>query len=143
MRTWTYRPGSIKRDWYVIDARDLVLGRLATKVASILRGKHRPQYTPHADCGDHVVVINAEKIRVTGRKEVQKVYHRHSGHPGGLKSITLEKQREKHPERIIEAAVKGMLPKNSLGRKIIRKMNVYAGGEHPHAAQQPKRMSLD
>jgi len=143
MRTWTYRPGSIKRDWYVIDARDLVLGRLATKVAGILRGKHRPQYTPHADCGDHVVVINAEKIRVTGRKEVQKVYHRHSGHPGGLKSITLEKQREKHPERIIEAAVKGMLPKNSLGRKIIRKMNVYAGGEHPHAAQQPKRMSLD
>ncbi len=143
MRTWTYRPGSIKRDWYVIDARDLVLGRLATKVAGILRGKHRPQYTPHADCGDHVVVINAEKIRVTGRKEVQKVYHRHSGHPGGLKSITLEKQREKYPERIIEAAVKGMLPKNSLGRKIIRKMNVYAGGEHPHAAQQPKRMSLD
>jgi len=143
MRTWTYRPGSIERDWYVIDARDLVLGRLATKVAGILRGKHRPQYTPHADCGDHVVVINAEKIRVTGRKEMQKVYYRHSGHPGGLKSITLEKQREKHPERIIEAAVKGMLPKNSLGRKMIRKMNVYAGGEHPHAAQQPKPMSLD
>ncbi len=143
MRTWTFRPGSIERDWYVIDARDLVLGRLATKVAGILRGKHRPQYTPHADCGDHVVVINAEKIRVTGRKELQKTYYRHSGHPGGLKSITLEKQREKHPERIIEAAVRGMLPKNSLGRKMIKKMNIYTGGEHPHVAQQPKPMSLD
>ncbi len=143
MRTWTYRPGSIERDWYVIDARDLVLGRLASRVATILRGKHRPQYTPHADCGDHVVIINAEKIRTTGRKETQKTYYRHSGYPGGLRSITLEKQREKHPERIIEAAVKGMLPKNSLGRKIIRKMNVYAGDRHPHAAQQPKPLNLD
>jgi len=142
MRTWTYRPGSVEREWYVIDARDLVLGRLATKVASILRGKHRPQYTPHADCGDHVVIINAEKIRTTGRKEEQKTYYRHSQYPGGLKSITLEKQREKHPERIIEAAVKGMLPKNSLGRKMIKKMNVYAGESHPHAAQQPKTLSL-
>jgi len=143
MRTWTYRPGSIERDWYVIDARDLVLGRLASRVATILRGKHRPQYTPHADCGDHVVIINAEKIRTTGRKETQKTYYRHSRYPGGLKSITLEKQREKHPERIIEAAVKGMLPKNSLGRKMIRKMNVYAGDRHPHAAQQPKPLNLD
>jgi len=143
MRTWTYRPGSVEREWYVIDAKDLVLGRLATRVASILRGKHRPQYTPHADCGDHVIIINAEKIRVTGRKEAQKNYYRHSQYPGGLKTITLEKQREKHPERIIEAAVKGMLPKNSLGRKIIRKMNVYAGDQHPHIAQQPKPLSLD
>ena len=143
MRTWTYRPGSVERDWYVIDARDLVLGRLATKVASILRGKHRPQYTPHADCGDHVVIINAEKIRATGRKETQKTYYRHSQYAGGLKSITLEKQREKHPERIIKAAVKGMLPKNSLGRKMLKKMNVYAGENHPHVAQQPKTLSLD
>jgi len=143
MRTWTYRPGSVEREWYVIDAQDLVLGRLATRVASILRGKHRPQYTPHADCGDHVIIINAEKIRVTGRKEAQKNYYRHSQYPGGLKTITLEKQREKYPERIIEAAVKGMLPKNSLGRKIIRKMNVYAGDQHPHVAQQPKTLSLD
>jgi len=143
MRTWTYRPGSVERDWYVIDAKDLILGRLATKIASILRGKHRPQYTPHADCGDHVVVINAEKIRATGRKEEQKTYYRHTGYPGGLKSITMEKQREKHPERIIEAAVKGMLPKNALGRKMIKKMNIYAGDRHPHAAQQPKPLSLD
>jgi len=143
MRTWTYRPGSIEREWYVIDARDVVLGRLATRVASILRGKHRPQYTPHADCGDHVIIVNAEKIRVTGRKEAQKNYYRHSQYPGGLKTITLEKQREKHPERIIEAAVKGMLPKNSLGRKMIRKMNVYAGDKHPHMAQQPKALNLD
>ncbi len=143
MRTWTYRPGSVEREWYVIDAKDLILGRLATRVASILRGKHRPQYTPHADCGDHVIIINAEKIRVTGRKEAQKNYYRHSQYPGGLKTITLEKQREKFPERIIEAAVKGMLPKNSLGRKIIRKMNVYAGDQHPHVAQQPKTLSLD
>jgi len=143
MRTWTYRPGSIEREWYVIDASDAVLGRLATRVASILRGKHRPQYTPHADCGDHVIIVNAEKIRVTGRKEEQKNYYRHSQYPGGLKSITLEKQRDKHPERIIKAAVKGMLPKNALGRKMIRKMNVYAGGKHPHAAQQPKPMNLD
>ncbi len=143
MRTWTYRPGSIEREWYVIDASDAVLGRLATRVASILRGKHRPQYTPHADCGDHVIIVNAEKIRVTGRKEEQKNYYRHSQYPGGLKSITLEKQRDKHPERIIKAAVKGMLPKNALGRKMIRKMNVYAGGKHPHTAQQPKPMNLD
>jgi len=143
MRTWTYRPGSIEREWYVIDASDAVLGRLATRVASILRGKHRPQYTPHADCGDHVIIVNAEKIRVTGRKEEQKNYYRHSQYPGGLKSITLEKQRDKHPERIIKAAVKGMLPKNALGRKMIRKMNVYTGGKHPHAAQQPKPMNLD
>jgi large subunit ribosomal protein L13 len=143
MRTWTYRPGSVNREWYVIDANDAVLGRLATRTASILRGKHRPQYTPHADCGDHVIVINAAKVKVTGRKEQQKVYHRHSGYAGGLKSITLEKQRQRFPERIIEAAVKGMLPKNALGRSMFKKLKVYAGEDHPHAAQQPKTLSLD
>ncbi len=143
MRTWTYSPGSIEREWYIIDANDLILGRLATRAASVLRGKHRPQYTPHADCGDHVIVINAARVRVTGRKEEQKVYYRHSGYAGGLKSITLEKQRQQFPERIIEAAVKGMLPKNPLGRKMFKKLKVYAGEDHPHTAQQPKSLSLD
>jgi len=143
MSTWTYRPGSIEREWYIIDANDLVLGRLATRAASVLRGKHRPQFTPHADCGDHVIVINAANVRVTGRKELQKTYYRHSGYAGGLKSITLEKQRQQFPERIIELAVKGMLPKNPLGRQMFKKLKVYAGAEHPHAAQQPKTLSLD
>ncbi|MDQ6987810.1 MAG: 50S ribosomal protein L13 [Mariprofundaceae bacterium] len=143
MRTWTYRPGSIEREWYIIDANDLILGRLATRAAAVLRGKHRPQYTPHADCGDHVIVINAARVRVTGRKEQQKTYYRHSGYAGGLKSITLEKQRQQYPERIIEAAIKGMLPKNPLGRKIFKKLKVYAGEDHPHTAQQPKSLSLD
>jgi len=142
MRTWTYSPGSVNREWYVIDANDLVLGRLATRAATILRGKHRPQYTPHADCGDHVIVINAAKVRVTGRKEAQKTYYRHSGYAGGLKSITLEKQRERFPERIIELAIKGMLPKTPLGRSMFKKLKVYAGAEHPHTAQQPKPLSL-
>ncbi|HKJ83390.1 MAG TPA: 50S ribosomal protein L13 [Mariprofundaceae bacterium] len=143
MRTWTVRPGDIDRQWFVVDAKDVVLGRLATKVATVLRGKHRPQYTPHADCGDHVVIINADKIRVTGRKEYQKTYYRHSGYAGGLKSLVLKDMREKHPERIIESAVRGMLPKNALGRKIFTKLKVYAGEEHPHQAQQPKALSLD
>lgn len=143
MNTWTVRPGDIERKWYIVDANDLVLGRLATQIATVLRGKHRPQYTPHADCGDHVIVINAEKIRVTGRKESAKVYHHHTGFVGGLKSITLEKQREKHPERIIEAAVKGMMPKGPLGRSMLKKLKVYAGDEHPHAAQQPETMKLN
>jgi len=143
MSTWTYRPGSVEREWYIIDANDLVLGRLATRAASVLRGKHRPQFTPHADCGDHVIVINAANVRVTGRKELQKIYYRHSGYAGGLKSITLEKQRQQHPERIIELAVKGMLPKNPLGRQMFKKLKVYAGNDHPHAAQQPKTLSLD
>ncbi|MFQ5519663.1 MAG: 50S ribosomal protein L13 [Mariprofundus sp.] len=143
MSTWTVRPGDIERKWFVVDATDLVLGRLATQVATVLRGKHRPEYTPHADCGDHVIVINADKIRVTGKKESDKVYHHHTGHPGGLKSITLEKQREKHPERIIEAAVKGMMPKGPLGRSMLKKLKVYAGGEHPHTAQQPEAMTLN
>ena len=143
MSTWTVRPGDIERKWYIVDANDLVLGRLATQVATVLRGKHRPQYTPHADCGDHVIVINAEKVRVTGKKESAKIYHHHTGFVGGLKSITLEKQRQKHPERIIEAAVKGMMPKGPLGRSMLKKLKVYAGDEHPHAAQQPETMTLN
>jgi len=143
MSTWTVRPGDIERKWFIVDANDLVLGRLATQVATVLRGKHRPEYTPHADCGDHVIVINAEKIRVTGNKENDKVYYHHTRFAGGLKSITLEKQREKHPERIIEAAVKGMMPKGPLGRSMLKKLKVYAGGEHPHTAQQPEAMKLN
>ena len=143
MSTWTVRPGDIERKWYVVDASDLVLGRLATQVATVLRGKHRPEYTPHADCGDHVIVINAEKVRVTGNKESDKVYYHHTGFAGGIKSITLEKQREKHPERIIESAVKGMMPKGPLGRAMLKKLKVYAGGEHPHTAQQPEAMKLN
>jgi large subunit ribosomal protein L13 len=143
MRTWTVRPGDIERKWYIVDAEDLILGRLSTEIARILRGKHRPQYTPHADCGDHVIVINAEKIKVTGRKEEQTTYYRHSQYPGGLKSITLEKQRERFPERIIELAVKGMMPKNSLGRSMLKKLKVYAGSDHPHTAQQPETLKLN
>lgn len=143
MRTWTVRPGDIERKWYVIDAKDVVLGRLATQVATILRGKHRPEYTPHADCGDHVIVINAEKVAVTGNKESQKVYYHHTGYAGGLKSISLADQREKHPERIIESAVKGMMPKGPLGRAMLKKLKVYAGPEHPHAAQKPEPLALN
>ncbi|RMH62052.1 MAG: 50S ribosomal protein L13 [Zetaproteobacteria bacterium] len=143
MGTWTVRPGDIERKWYVVDASDVVLGRLASRVATILRGKHRPEYTPHADCGDHVIVINAEKVAVTGSKETQKVYYRHTGYAGGLKSITLEKQRQQHPERVIEAAVKGMMPKGPLGRAMLKKLKVYAGAEHPHAAQKPEKLELN
>ncbi len=143
MGTYTVRPGDIERKWFIIDANDLVLGRMATKVASILRGKHRPQYTPHADCGDHVIVINADKVRLTGRKEEQKVYYRHSGYMGGLKETPIEEMRIKHPERIVEFAVKGMLPKNSLGRAMFSKLKVYAGSDHPHAAQQPSPLTID
>ncbi|MDX8397041.1 MAG: 50S ribosomal protein L13 [Mariprofundaceae bacterium] len=143
MSTWTVRPGDIERKWHIVDAQDLILGRLSTEVAKILRGKHRPQYTPHADCGDHVIVINAEKVKVTGRKEAQKMYYRHSQYAGGLKSITLEKQRERFPERIIELAIKGMMPKTPLGRSMLLKLKVYAGSDHPHAAQQPEVLKLN
>jgi len=143
MRTWTVRPGDVERKWYIVDATDLILGRLSTQIATVLRGKHRAEYTPHADCGDHIIVINADKIAVTGNKEAAKVYYRHSGFAGGLKTITLEKQREKHPERIIELAVKGMMPKGPLGRAMLKKLKVYAGSDHPHAAQQPEAMKLN
>jgi len=142
VKTYTAKPKDIKREWFLVDAEGKTLGRLATKIAEILRGKHKPIYTPHLDCGDYVVVINADKIRVTGRKLDQKIYYRHSGYPGGLKSITLRDQLQKHPERVLEAAVRGMLPKNRLGRKMFKKLKVYAGDSHPHQAQQPKTLEL-
>ncbi len=140
--TYTPKPQDIKREWWIVDAEGQTLGRLASKVATILRGKHKPIFAPHMDVGDFVIVINAEKIRVTGDKEEAKVYHRHSGYPGGLKSTTLRVQRQRFPERIIQEAVKGMLPKNALGRHTLKKLKVYAGPAHPHEAQQPKPLEL-
>ncbi len=141
-KTYVAKPGDIQRDWYVVDATGLTLGRLATKIASVLRGKNKPQYTPYEDVGDFVVVINAEKVAVTGRKLDQKEYFHHTGYPGGIKSITLRKQLQKHPERVIEHAVKGMLPRGPLGRRQFKKLKVYAGAEHPHQAQLPKPLEL-
>ena len=137
MKTFSAKPETVKRDWYVIDAADKTLGRLAAFIAHRLRGKHKPEYTPHVDTGDYIVVINAEKIKVTGRKLKNKTYYRHTGYPGGLKSITLEKLLASHPTRVLEKAIKGMLPKNPLGRDMYRKLKVYAGTEHPHSAQEP------
>ena len=142
MKTYTPKATEIERAWWVVDAEDKVLGRLASEVAQILRGKHKPMYTPHLDTGDHVVVINAEKIRLTGKKEQQKTYFRHSGYMGGGKHIPFEEMREKRPERVIELAVKGMLPKNNLGRLMLRKLKVYAGAEHPHEAQKPEKLEI-
>ncbi len=142
MRTYSAKASDVRRDWFVIDATDVVLGRLATEVASRLRGKHKAEYTPHVDTGDNIIIINADKIKVTGNKRDGKIYHRHSGFPGGLKSITLGKLQEKHPERIIELAIKGMLPKNPLGRAMYRKLKVYAADVHPHEAQQPQPLSI-
>jgi len=143
MKTVSVRAEDVRRDWLVIDAENQTLGRLATEVASRLRGKHKPEFTPHVDTGDYIIVVNADKIRVTGNKEDGKKYYRHSGFPGGIKETTLGKVRESYPERIIEKAVKGMLPKNPLGRAMYRKLKVYAGAEHPHAAQQPKVLELN
>jgi large subunit ribosomal protein L13 len=142
MKTFTATPSTITRDWYLVDATDKTLGRLATQIASRLRGKHKPMFTPHMDTGDHIVVINAEKVRVTGNKLNDKMYHHHTGYIGNLKSINLGKQLQQHPERVIEVAVKGMLPKRSLGRTMFRKLHVYAGAEHPHSAQQPKPLEV-
>lgn len=142
MKTFSAKPETVKRDWFVIDAENKVLGRLATEIASRLRGKHKAEYTPHVDTGDYIIVINADKIAVTGNKETDKLYHHHTGYPGGLKTISLDKQRIKAPERIIETAVKGMLPKNPLGRAMFRKLKVYAGTEHGHQAQQPQTLEL-
>jgi len=142
VRTFTQKQEEIERDWYVVDAQDETLGRLASRIAPILKGKHKPSYTPHLDCGDFVIIVNAEKVRVTGRKLDQKFYHRHSGYPGGLTSTSLRDQLAKHPERVLEAAIRGMLPKNKLGRRMIKKLKVYAGDEHPHQAQQPKPLEL-
>lgn len=143
MKTISAKPHEVKRDWYVVDASDKVLGRLATEIARRLRGKHKAEYTPHVDTGDYIIVTNAEKVIVTGRKFKEKMYYNHSGFPGGIKSISFDKLQEKNPARIIERAVKGMLPKNPLGREMYRKLKVYAGTEHPHAAQQPKQLQVE
>jgi large subunit ribosomal protein L13 len=142
MKTFVTKPAEVERNWFVVDAEGQTLGRLATRVATILRGKHKPIYSPSVDCGDYVVVINAEKIAVTGRRMDQKMYYRYSGYPGGLTETTLRAQLDKHPDRVIGAAVKGMLPKNALGRKMFKKLKVYAGEEHPHQAQQPQVLDL-
>lgn len=141
MKTFSAKPSDIKRDWYLVDATGKTLGRLATEIAVRLRGKHKPEYTPHMDTGDYIVVINARDVRVTGNKANDKLYYRHSGYPGGIKSLSFNKLRQSRPERIIETAVKGMLPKGPLGREMYRKLKVYPGAEHKHAAQQP--MPLD
>ena len=142
MKTYTATPSTIKRDWFVIDANDKILGRLATTVADRLRGKHKPEYTPTIDTGDYIVIVNAEKVRVTGRKFTDKKYYRHSGYPGGLKETTFDKLQEKAPEEIIKKAVKGMLPKGPLGREMFRKLKIYAGPEHQHSAQQPSVLEI-
>ena len=142
MKTFTATPATIKREWCVVDATDNTLGRLASELAHRLRGKHKPEFTPNMDTGDHMVVVNAEKIKVTGNKLEDKIYYHHTGYIGNLKSISLGKLLDKHPERVIEKAVKGMLPKNPLGRAMYRKLHVYAGPDHPHAAQQPTQLEL-
>jgi large subunit ribosomal protein L13 len=143
MKTTVFaKSGSIRGDWFVVDASDKTLGRLATQIAHRLKGKHKAIYSPHVDMGDHIVVLNAEKIHVTGRKLTDKIYYHHTGYIGGIKSIALEKLLKEHPERAIEIAVKGMLPKNTLGRQMFRKLHVFAGSEHPHTAQQPKPLEI-
>jgi large subunit ribosomal protein L13 len=142
MKTYSAKPESVKRDWYVIDATDKTLGRLATEVARRLRGKHKVEYTPHVDTGDYIVVVNAQKVHVTGRKATDKMYHHHTGYIGNLKSISFGKLLAEKPERVIEKAVKGMLPKNPLGRAMYKKLKVYAGSEHPHTAQQPQQLEI-
>ncbi len=142
MKTFLPQEEAIERRWYIIDAADRVLGRLASRVASVLMGKDKPSYTEFLDTGDFVVVLNAEKIRLTGKKLDQKVYRRHSGYPGGLKEVTAREMLEKHPERVVESAVKGMLPKSKLGSKMIKKLKVYAGPDHPHQAQKPEPLNF-
>jgi large subunit ribosomal protein L13 len=142
MKTYSAKPAEVQRDWFLVDATDKTLGRLATEVAARLRGKHKPEYTPHVDTGDYIVIVNAEKIRVTGKKATDKIYHHHTGYPGGLKSISFNKLIDKAPERVIQSAVKGMLPKNPLGRAMFGKLKVYAGGDHPHEAQQPQELNI-
>ncbi len=142
MKTFSARAEDVRREWCVVDAEGLTLGRVSTEIARRLRGKHKPEYTPHVDTGDYVVVINAEKVHVTGNKLADKTYYHHTGYIGNLKAITLEKLLARNPERVIQHAVKGMLPKNSLGRKMLSKLKVYAGPEHPHQAQQPRALEL-
>jgi large subunit ribosomal protein L13 len=142
MKTFSAKPAEVQRGWYIVDATGKVLGRVAAEVARRLRGKHKPEFTPHVDTGDYIVVVNADKLRVTGNKTKDKLYHRHSGYPGGIYSTSFEKLQQKHPERVLQLAVKGMLPKGPLGYAMIKKMKVYAGGEHPHTAQQPKTLEI-
>ena len=142
MKTYSAKPESVQREWFIVDAAEQTLGRLATEIALRLKGKHKPEYTPHVDTGDYIVVINAEKLRVSGNKMKDKLYYHHTGHVGGIKSISLEKQLDKAPDRVIKSAVKGMLPKNSLGRTMFSKLKVYAGEQHPHVAQQPKVLEI-
>jgi large subunit ribosomal protein L13 len=141
-RTFSPKPADVQRDWVVIDATDVVLGRLASHAAALLRGKHKPTFAPHMDMGDFVIVVNAEKVALTGQKLEKKMAYRHSGYPGGLTATSYVEMLEKHPTRAVEKAIRGMLPKNSLGRAQIKKLKVYAGAEHPHAAQQPKAYTL-
>lgn len=142
MRTYVAKPQDIKRDWFVVDAKTMTIGRLASRVASILRGKHKTTFTPHEDTGDVVVIINAAQVLSTGKKEKTKIYHHHTGYIGGIKSVPLEKLRATHPERILQLAIKRMLPKGPLGRRMFKKLWVYGGAEHPHQAQQPKELSF-
>jgi large subunit ribosomal protein L13 len=142
MKTFSAKPETVQHDWYVVDAADKTLGRLASDIAMRLRGKHKPEYTPHVDTGDYIVVVNAEKVRVTGKKATDKKYYHHTGFPGGIKSISFEKLIDKAPERALEKAVKGMLPKGPLGRAMYGKLKVYAGDAHPHAAQQPQALNI-
>ena len=142
MKTFSAKPAEVRRDWFVIDATDKTLGRMATEIARRLRGKHKPEYTPHVDTGDYIVVVNAKKVQVTGNKPKDKMYHRHTGYPGGLKSMPFEKMIQSHPERLIELTVKGMLPKNPLGRAMLKKLKVFAGPEHNHSAQQPQALEI-
>lgn len=142
MRTYVTKAGDIRRAWWLVDAEGMTLGRLSTAVARRLSGKHKPTYTPFLDSGDHVIVVNAEKVRLTGRKLQRKVYYRHSGHPGGLKEVTAGKLMSRHPERLVELAVKRMLPKGPLGRRMFRKLKVYAGPKHPHEAQRPEPLDV-
>lgn len=141
-KTFVTKAGDINRAWWVVDAKGQTLGRLATRIATILRGKDKPIFAPNIDVGDYVIVVNCDQIRVTGKKLDDKIYYRHSGYPSGLKQITLRRQLEKHPDRVIQAAVKGMLPKNSLGRKMIKKLKIYVGESHPHGSQNPKPLEL-
>ena len=142
MKTFSAKPGSVDQEWFLVDATDKTLGRLSAEIAHRLRGKHKPEYTPHVDTGDYIVVVNAEKVRVTGKKTTDKIYYSHSGYPGGLKQISFEKLIDKAPERVLQSAVKGMLPRNPLGRAMFKKLKVYAGSEHPHTAQQPKVLDI-
>ena len=143
MKTFTAKPHEVRRDWFVVDATDKVLGRLAVELARRLRGKHKPEFTPHVDTGDYIVVVNAAKLRVTGRKAERKTYYRHSGYPGGLYQTSFEKLHTRFPTRALQHAVKGMLPKGPLGYAMARKLKIYAGADHPHSAQQPKALELN